>query len=105
MASGTLFSADAGGLTLAVNAAPKVSHNAVVGVMETPDGHALKVAVTAPPDKGKANAAVAVVVAKALGVSKSAVRVVSGATDCGKLLRIDGDPVALPALAKKWMSP
>jgi uncharacterized protein (TIGR00251 family) len=97
-----LFSADAQGLLLAVKAAPKASRDAIVGVMATPDGEALKVAVTAPADKGKANAAVAQVVAKAFGVPKSAVTIVSGATDRRKLLRISGDPAALATLAQKW---
>jgi uncharacterized protein (TIGR00251 family) len=99
-----LFSTDARGLVLAVKAAPKASRDAIVGVMATPDGQALKVAVTAPADKGKANAAVAQVVAKAFGVPKSAVTIVSGATDRRKLVRISGDPAALSTLAQKWMT-
>jgi uncharacterized protein (TIGR00251 family) len=101
---GALFSTDARGLLLAVKAAPKASRDAVIGVMATPDGQALKIAVTAPPDKGKANAAVSAVVAKAFGVSKSAVSIVSGATDRRKLLHINGDPIALAGIAQKWMS-
>jgi uncharacterized protein YggU (UPF0235/DUF167 family) len=101
---GALFSTDAAGLVLAVKAAPKASRDAILGVMATPDGHALKVAVTAAPDKNKANVAVAALVAKALGVPKSAVQVIAGATDRRKLLHVDGDPAALSALAQKWMS-
>jgi uncharacterized protein (TIGR00251 family) len=100
-----LFSADGDGLVLAVKAAPKASRDAIVGVMATPEGQALKVAVTAAPDKGKANAAVAALIAKALHVPKSAVSVISGATDRRKLLRIMGDPVQLSTLAQKWIDP
>ncbi|TAL04507.1 MAG: DUF167 domain-containing protein [Rhodospirillaceae bacterium] len=103
MPQGPLFSADGDGLVLAVKAAPKASRNAIIGIMATPDGQALKVAVTAAPDKGKANAAVAALVAKALHVPKSAVSVISGATDRRKLLRISGDPARLSALAQKWI--
>ena len=99
-----LFSTDADGLVLAVKAAPKSSRDAILGVMATPDGHALKVAVTAAPDKNKANLAVAALIAKAFGVSKSAVRVVAGATDRRKLLHVDGDPAVLSALAQKWIT-
>lgn len=46
--------------------------------------------VTAPPEGGKANAAACVVVAKALGVPKSVVRVVRGDTSRHKQLEITG---------------
>lgn len=50
----------------------------------------IKIAVTAPPVDGEANAAVIELLAKALGVSKSAVEVVSGAASRRKTLRIAG---------------
>jgi uncharacterized protein YggU (UPF0235/DUF167 family) len=46
--------------------------------------------VTVAPEGGKANAAVCVVVAQALGVPKSSVRVVRGDTARHKILRIEG---------------
>lgn len=46
--------------------------------------------VTAPPEGGKANAAVAVVLAKALGVPKGAVRVVRGETSRHKQVEVEG---------------
>lgn len=45
--------------------------------------------MTVAPEGGKANAAVCVVVAKALHVPKSAVRVVRGDTARHKILRIE----------------
>ncbi len=50
----------------------------------------LSVRVTTVPEGGKANATVCSVVAKALGVSKSSVRVVRGKTSRHKLLEADG---------------
>ena len=50
----------------------------------------LKVRVRAVPEGGKANAAVEKLVAKWLGVPKSAVRVVTGAKTRLKTLEIDG---------------
>jgi uncharacterized protein (TIGR00251 family) len=100
-----LFSTDASGLVLAVKAQPKASRDAVVGVMATADGQALKVTVTAAPEDGKANAAVAAVIAKRFGVAKSAVSVVTGATGRRKLLHIAGDPAALSHIAQQWISP
>jgi uncharacterized protein len=97
------FRADPEGLLITVRVSPKASRDAIVGVMETPDGHALKIAVTAPPDKGKANAAVAALLAKSCGVAKSSVTVVAGETDRRKVLRVSGDPAALSAIAQQWI--
>lgn len=49
----------------------------------------IRVAVTAPPEDGKANAAVAEVLARALGVAKSRLTLVRGATSRDKLFRLD----------------
>ncbi len=57
----------------------------------------LRVRVTAVPDKGKANAAVMGLLAKTLGVPKSAVTLVSGETARLKTIAIEGDPAALAA--------
>ena len=60
------------------------------------DGSAvIRVRVTAVPDKGKANAAVIVLLAKALGVPKSAISVVSGETARLKTIAVAGDPAVL----------
>lgn len=50
----------------------------------------MAVRVTAPPEGGKANAAVQKVVASALGLPKSSVKVVRGQTARVKALEIDG---------------
>lgn len=60
-------------------------------------GGDLLVRVTVPPEGGKANAAVCRLVAKALGVPKTAVRVVRGEKAREKLLEIDGDGDAVTA--------
>jgi hypothetical protein len=60
----------------------------------------LKVAVTAPPVDGEANAAVIETLAKALGVAKSAVEVVAGASSRRKTVRVAGvTRAAVEALA------
>ncbi len=97
------FRPDAGGLSLTLKVQPKASRDAIQGAVETPDGWALKVAVTAPPDKGKANAAVIALVAKAFGVAKSNVTVSLGETDRRKVLHIAGATDALEAIAQQWM--
>ena len=51
----------------------------------------LRVRVKAVPDKGRANAAVTALLAKALGVPKSAVRLVSGDTARLKTVEVEGE--------------
>ncbi len=95
----SFFRAVEDGIVITARVTPKASREVVQGVMATPDGHALKIAVTAPADKGKANAAVCALLAKTFKVAKSSVAVVSGETDRRKVLRITGDPAQLAAIA------
>lgn len=73
-------------MRLAVKVVPKSSRDRVAGWV----GDALKVCVTAAPERGRANAAVIDVLAAALGVPRRAIRVVSGETSPRKILEIDG---------------
>ena len=74
------------GLLLLVRAKPKASRNGLAGV------HAgrLKVAVTAAPEKGKANAAVLEVLADALDLKRSQLSLASGETDPSKAILVTG---------------
>lgn len=74
------------GVLLPVQAKPKASRNGVIGIH---DGR-LKVAVTAAPEKGKANAAVLEVLAKGLDLKSSQLSLVSGETNPKKLILIRG---------------
>lgn len=65
---------------------PRASRNEVVGWR----GAELQVRVTAPPEDGKANAAVEKVLAEALGTPKSAVRVVRGHSARTKSVAVEG---------------
>ena len=61
----------------------------------------LKVAVTAPPVDGEANAAVIELIAKALGVARGAVEVIAGASSRRKTVRVRGvEPAAVEELAR-----
>lgn len=80
----------AGGVELDVLVTPRASR-ARFGPVH---GDRVKVAVCAPPVDGEANAAVVEVVARALGVARAAVHVMSGETGRRKTIAIDGVDVA-----------
>jgi uncharacterized protein YggU (UPF0235/DUF167 family) len=65
-----------GGAILAVKVVPGASRDRVAGVL----GDALKVATSTAPEKGKANAAVARILAEALDLDPRAVRLHAGRT-------------------------
>ncbi len=64
---------------------PKASRDQVVGYREG----VLQLRVTAPPDKGRANAAVVSLLAEALGVAKSRVRIIRGQTSRDKVVAVE----------------
>ena len=77
---------DAAGITFDVLVQPRASR-ARIGPVH---GDRLKIAVTAPPVEGEANAAVIELLARALGVSRGAVEVVAGASSRRKTVRVSG---------------
>jgi uncharacterized protein (TIGR00251 family) len=82
----TAIREDAGGVTLDVLVQPRASR-ARLGPVH---GDRIKIAVTAPPVDGEANAAVIDLVARALGVARGAVEVVAGASSRRKTVRVRG---------------
>ncbi len=85
----------ANGLVLSVKAQPGARRNGVTGVH---DG-ALKVAVCQAPEKGKATAAIIVVLAESLGVKKNQIELLSGQTSTHKKFLIRG--IQLDELTKR----
>jgi uncharacterized protein len=84
------------GVDLFVRLTPKAAMDRVEGIDISADGRShLKVRVRAVPENGAANQALERLVAKALGVPRSAVSVVAGGTARLKALRILGDPAVL----------
>ncbi len=70
---------------------PRGGRDAIEGFGEDEIGRpVLKARVAAPPVEGQANAALVKLVAKALGLPRSAVRIASGETGRLKVLEIDG---------------
>ncbi|WP_412555256.1 DUF167 domain-containing protein [Shimia sp. MIT1388] len=72
------------GTEIAVRVTPKASRNKVVREEDI-----LRVYVTVVPEGGKANAAVQKLLAKELGVAKSRLILVRGATARDKVFRLD----------------
>jgi len=84
----------ANGTRLRLRVKPGARKTAIVGV----HGGALKVAVAAAPEKGKANRAVVKLLAEALGVPASAVTIASGETSQDKVVEIALSPAAVRAI-------
>jgi uncharacterized protein YggU (UPF0235/DUF167 family) len=84
------------GLDLSVRLTPKSPIDAIEGIGRSADGSAhLIMRVRAVPEKGAANAALERLLANRLGLPKSAVRVISGATSRLKTVRLSGDAAVL----------
>ncbi len=75
-----------GGIELRLRVAPGARVERIAGV----HAGALKIAVQAPPEKGRANARVVELLAEALGLAPRALVVVAGATAKDKVVRIQG---------------
>ena len=75
-----------GRVEFTVRVIPRASRSEVVGEFDS----ALKVKVCAPPVDGAANAEIQKLIAKRLGVSRSAVQIISGESSKTKRLRVSG---------------
>nr|WP_245404788.1 DUF167 family protein [Ancylobacter gelatini] len=81
---------------MTVRATPRGGRDAIDGLVELADGcQALKARVSVAAEDGKANAALAGLIAKAAGVAPSSVELLSRVTARLKTFRVKGDPAAL----------
>jgi uncharacterized protein (TIGR00251 family) len=80
------FKESAQGVTFAIKVHPRARKDAITGEI----GDALKLALTAPPVDGKANAACVEFFAKLLKVPRSSVTIASGETSRNKVIRVVG---------------
>jgi len=100
------FAKAADGVRLAVRLTPKASAARIVGLIEDgAGGVALKVAVTAAPEAGKANDALLRLLAKTLGLPKRDLTLALGAADRRKLVHVAGDPAALARRLEEGLRP
>ena len=88
------------GVTVAVKVHPRSHRPGLQGAATSADGPRLRIAVSAPPEDGRANRAVCAALAEALHVANSDVHVTAGTAVREKLLFVSGDPAVLgPLLA------
>ena len=91
------------GVQITIRLTPGSSGNRILGIAPAADGGALlKAAVTAPPEGGKANAALLKLLAKTWKLPKTSLTVASGATSRRKVVLVSGDPDALIARLEEW---
>ncbi|HKF74445.1 MAG TPA: DUF167 family protein [Stellaceae bacterium] len=106
MASRQPFSETPDGVRLAVRLTPKASTERIIGLADDAEGGVvLKVAVTAAPEGGKANAALLRLLARAFHLPPRDFSVVRGATDRRKVVAVTGAPAALAARISEGLRP
>jgi uncharacterized protein (TIGR00251 family) len=76
---------DESGVTIPLRVQPKASSDRIAGE----HAGSLKVSVTAPPERGRANAAVIRLLAKKLNVSKNCITVIAGENSRRKKIHVD----------------
>ena len=90
------------GISIALRVTPRGGRDAIDGIETLANGRSVvKVRVRAIADGGEANRAVTELLAKALGVPKARVKLLSGATSRLKQVAVDGDPRQLGDTLKK----
>ena len=100
------FAVTSDGLRLAVRLTPKSSAERIVGLADEADGGVvLKVAVTAAPEGGKANAALLKLLARAFRLPPRDFTVVRGISDRRKIVAVAGAPAALAARIGEGLRP
>ena len=98
------YDAAAGGLRVALKVTPRAARATIGGLGADADGRAyLKVAVTAAPERGKANAAVIKLLARAWRLAPSALSITGEATARRKTLHVAGDTPELLKRLNEWI--
>ena len=84
------------GVSVALRVTPRGGRDDIDGLETLANGRSVvKVRVRAVADGGEANRAITELLAKALGVPKASVRILSGTTSRLKQIAVDGDPAKL----------
>ena len=89
---------------MALRVQPGARQSGLDGVAGLSDGAVvLKAKVGAPAEGGRANRALIKLLAKAWGLPKSRLELLSGQTQRRKVLLVTGDPAALEASLRAWL--
>ena len=100
------WSPRAGGLVLSVRLTPKSSRDEIGTIEQLADGRAVLTArVRAVPQDGEANSALIHLLARALRIPMSAIRIEAGAGGRLKTLHLDGDADVLAVGLARLASP
>jgi hypothetical protein len=84
------------GISVALRVTPRGGRDDIDGIETLANGRSVvKIRVRAIAEGGEANRAVTELLAKALGVPKSKVRLLSGATSRMKQIAVEGEPAKL----------
>jgi hypothetical protein len=98
------FTKEARGLKVALRLTPGAGQTRISGIAADAKGNlSLTASVTAPPEGGKANAALIKLLAKVWRVSKTSLSIVSGAGSRRKTLLIAGNGEALLKRLEEWI--
>ncbi|MHA2641731.1 MAG: DUF167 domain-containing protein [bacterium JZ-2024 1] len=79
------------GVRLRIKVKPRAKKSVIIGIR----GGNLVVSVVEPPEKGEANSAVCALIAEVLGLPKSRVAMVAGATSSLKVVEASGISAAI----------
>jgi uncharacterized protein (TIGR00251 family) len=91
-------------ITARIRVKPGAAQERVRGIVETSEGPAIEISVTAPPTEGRANAAVIAALARDWRMPKSALSIVAGNKGRVKTILIEGEPgQTLPRLME-WLA-
>lgn len=105
MSASPPWTVTADAVVVTVRATPRGGRDAIDGLVELGDGRsALKARVSVAAEDGKANAALAKLLAKASGIAPSRVELVSGATGRTKSFRLNGDAADIAARLQALIS-
>lgn len=81
------------GLLLRIRLTPNAKRNSIDRIEAGADGQQqLRICVTAIPEKGKANAALAKLLSKKLRLPQSRIRLIAGELNRNKIVLLEGDP-------------
>jgi hypothetical protein len=97
------FTAVRDGVRIRIRLSPGAAADRLGGVVLDADGAVrLRIAVTAPADRGRANDAMIRILADTWRLPKSAFRLVAGASDRRKTVLLTGEPAPLAAHLAAW---